>query len=278
MDPETGNVVWRKTESSDTLKSEDYAMDIEGLAPGNYKLMAWAGQGHLDSPHFSLNDSGDDHTSLLCTINREHDADGNAVVDDRLHNLYKDLPQEFAVREFPDRQGTHVQTVRLMKNTNHITVVLQQLSGEPVDASAFDFEITDNNGLMNYNNALLPDETLTYKPNNVRNGLATGFVPENGAEASFVSAIANFAVGRMLTDHAMILTVRRHSTGELILRVPVIDNVLLGKYPYERYPDQEYLDRQDQYSMVFFLDEGLRWINTEIYINAWKVVPVIVDL
>ena len=36
--------------------------------------------------------------------------------------------------------------------------------------------------------------------------------------------------------------------------------------------DQEYLDRQDVYDMVFFLDEGDRWIDPYIYINSWKVV------
>lgn len=36
--------------------------------------------------------------------------------------------------------------------------------------------------------------------------------------------------------------------------------------------DQEYLDRQDVYDMVFFLDEGDRWLDTYIYINSWKVV------
>lgn len=36
--------------------------------------------------------------------------------------------------------------------------------------------------------------------------------------------------------------------------------------------DQEYLDRQDEYNMVFFLDENDRWVNSTIYINSWKVV------
>ena len=36
--------------------------------------------------------------------------------------------------------------------------------------------------------------------------------------------------------------------------------------------DQEYLDRQDEYNMVSFLDENNRWVNSTIYINSWKVV------
>ena len=44
-----------------------------------------------------------------------------------------------------------------------------------------------------------------------------------------------------------------------------------GEYN-RRMDDQEYLDRQDEYNMVFFLDEGDRWMDAYIYINSWKVV------
>ncbi|MFR8641103.1 MAG: FimB/Mfa2 family fimbrial subunit, partial [Phocaeicola vulgatus] len=35
--------------------------------------------------------------------------------------------------------------------------------------------------------------------------------------------------------------------------------------------NQEYLDRQDEYNMTFFLDESMKWINTSIIINDWVV-------
>ncbi len=272
VDPETDRVVWRKTESSDILKSEGYLMDVEGLAPGNYKLMAWAGDGHKGSPHFTLADEGDNHKELICTLNRTYTTDGTAEVTDNLHRLYKDLPEEFNNREFTDRQGTHIHTVRLMKNTNDITVVLQHLSGEPVDPSDFDFAITEANGTMNYDNSLLPDEEITYRPWATRSGVSEGFVPEGMIQAKFSAAIADFTVGRMMADRKMYLTITRHSDGGLVAKVPVIDYALMVKANYGDMPDQEYLDRQDHYSMVFFLDDGLRWLNTMIYINAWHVV------
>ncbi len=36
--------------------------------------------------------------------------------------------------------------------------------------------------------------------------------------------------------------------------------------------NQEYLYRQDEYPMTFFLDENNQWINSVIYINAWRIV------
>ena len=62
-------------------------------------------------------------------------------------------------------------------------------------------------------------------------------------------------------------------TGKTVLSIPLIDYALLVKGFYNRdMDDQEYLDRQDVYDMVFFLDESDRWLDAYIYINSWKVV------
>ena len=42
--------------------------------------------------------------------------------------------------------------------------------------------------------------------------------------------------------------------------------------------DQDYLDRQDKYDVVFFLDENNEWPRTHIYINSWKIVLQNTDL
>ena len=36
--------------------------------------------------------------------------------------------------------------------------------------------------------------------------------------------------------------------------------------------DQEYLDRQDEYNMTFFLNENNEWISSSININGWTIV------
>jgi hypothetical protein len=46
---------------------------------------------------------------------------------------------------------------------------------------------------------------------------------------------------------------------------------------YDNMGDQEYLDRQDEYNMTFFLDDDMHWISSFIYINSWKVVLSDVD-
>ncbi len=278
IDPATGKVVWQKTDDSDAVRQEGYMMDIEGLEPGSYKLLAWAGDGHNGSPHFTMG-TGTEDKHLTARINRA----GEGLVTADLNRLYKDLDFEYEPREFPKSWGTHVQTVRLMKNTNDIHVVLQHLSGETVDPDLFTYEIEEANGVMDHNNRLTEDETLTYRPWRVRPGLATGFVPDDAEASKFSAAIADFTVGRMMADRKMWLTIRRKPQADkaratdkdddIVARVPVIDYSLLVKGHYEDMPDQEYLDRQDDYSMVFFLDDEMRWIDAYIYVNAWMVVP-----
>lgn len=71
----------------------------------------------------------------------------------------------------------------------------------------------------------------------------------------------------------MRLHVYEHSTGRSIINIPLIDYALLVKGNYQsRMDDQEYLDRQDSYSLVFFLDEKANWQASTIYINSWRVV------
>lgn len=273
VDPDTGEVVRSQTDSSEAVRREGYMMDLDGLAPGSYKLLAWAGDGHDGSAHFTMGEGGEE-TSLTARVNH----DGNGVVTADLDRLYKDLDFEYAPREFSPEWGEHVHTVRLMKNTNDIHVVIQQLSGLPVDPEAFTFEIEEANSFMDHMNRLTDDRILTYRPWRVRPGLAAGYVPEHMAEAGFSAVIADFTVGRMMADRKMWLTIRRTADSELVARVPVIDYSLMVKGHYGEMPDQEYLDRQDDYSMVFFLDEGLRWMDAYVFINSWHVVPSDVEL
>ena len=35
--------------------------------------------------------------------------------------------------------------------------------------------------------------------------------------------------------------------------------------------DQQFLDRNDAYTLVFFLDDGLSWLKTQIIINGWVI-------
>lgn len=260
-----GRVAWQRTEQGDALLAEDYAMTVD-VEPGTYSLLAWCGtadKGSFTIPETSVG------TELTCTLNRQHATDGTAYVDKDLDRLFHGwLPDQ----DFSETEGTYVYTVPLVKDTNNVRVVLQHLSGEAVDKDKFTFTITDDNGSMDWDNALLPDEQITYYAWHTDSGEA-GIDLQTGGDAAFSAAIAELTVSRLVKGHETRLTVTNNETGNTVFSIPLIDYALLVKGFYNRdMDDQEYLDRQDEYDMVFFLDEGDRWVDTYIYINSWKVV------
>ena len=265
-----GRIVWRKTEEGEALAAEDYAMTVD-VEPGTYDLLAWCGTRERGS--FDVPDTGH-REGLTCTLRREHDEDGNAYCDRDLDRLFHGYVRG---QVFCSREGVHTYEVPLMKNTNNIRVVLQHLSGEAIDKGQFEFSITDDNGTMDWNNAVLPDEPVTYYAWREDAGKAefAEDAPEEGVLSSLSAVIAELTVPRLMTDHAdrARLVIRNRENGETVVSIPLIDAVLLVKGYYNReMSDQEYLDRQDVFSLTFFLDEDNRWMDAYIYINSWKVV------
>lgn len=267
---EEGNVVWQRTEQGEMLASEDYAMNVD-VSPGRYSLLAWCGtadKGSFTVPETTVG------KELTCTLNRLHGPEREAYVDEDLDRLFHGRLDN---QVFSETEGTYTYTVPLVKNTNNVRVVLQHLSGEPVDESKFIFSITDDNGLMDWDNRLLPDETITYYAWHTDAGEAGVDTEPKETKAVtrsvFSAAIAELTVPRLVKGHETRLSVTNKETGEKVFSIPLIDYALLVKGFYNRdMDDQEYLDRQDEYNMVFFLDEGDRWIDTYIYINSWKLV------
>ena len=63
-----------------------------------------------------------------------------------------------------DDGGEYTYEMSLTKNTNVFRVVLQHLSGEDIDADDFEFSIEDNNGWLAYDNSMLRDVPVIYRP------------------------------------------------------------------------------------------------------------------
>jgi len=283
-----GLLVWQRSERGDALSTGHYAMTLD-LPAGHYTMLAWCGlENDGQQPEsFSVPEAEVGRTrlsDLRCTLNREHDADG-AYCRAKLYNLYHGMLDV----NLPDLEdgGEHTCTMYLTKDTNHIRVVLQQLSGADVDENEFTYRIETENGLMDYDNRLLPDENITYRAYDINSGTA-GLVlddyPElgsTGAKAPAPSraltqvhvAIADFAIPRLVAGHDAFLIIEAKDDGHTVANIPLTDYALklMSGYDAEMTP-QEFLDRQDEYSLVFFLDRNRTWIGTSIIINSWRVV------
>ena len=168
----------------------------------------------------------------------------------------------------------------MMKNTNNIRVVLQQESGEPIDAEDFTFRITDNNSLFDYRNDLLREGVapVTYAPwvtGQAHTGVS--ILGDTVAEESVGVAYAEMSTSRLMTGNDSRLQITRRSDGATVVDFPLLTYLALlrsERYalpPYNMTDDQEYLDRESDYVLFFFLRPDHSWLDTKIVVNNWVV-------
>lgn len=276
-----GKLVWQTTESGPRLAEEGYDIVLP-LEAGQYRLAAWCGLDNGESFTVPEISAGDAHSDIHCRLNRSYDEDGNAISTDDLHRLFHgtldvDLPVN-------DDGGEYTYTMPLVKDTNIFRVVLQHLSGKDIDVNDFTFRIEDSNGWLHHDNSLRPDEPVTYHAWSTYSGSAGVDVNTGRAITEVSVAVAELTVSRLVMrdwskESKPVLVIRKADSGDLVARVPIIDYALLVKGNYNRQmSDQEYLDRQDEYNMTFFLDENQHWLSTVVIINSWRVVLNPTDL
>ena len=266
-----GKLVFQQTEQGEKLADTDYSMLLP-LEAGNYRLVAWAGV--QDGNAFTvppLTEGFSTIDDLTCRINRYPATLHGEAIDSvgYLQPLWHgQLDMQTSARA-ADR--TDYFTVPLVKNTNTFRIILQQMAAGAVDASDFEFTIADENGLMLSDNSLSPTNgMLTYMPYYQAQGSAG--IDGPASEDQLNMAVAELTTGRLMADSDIRLTISSRETGETVLSIPLIDYLELCKTVanYDM-PLQEYLDREDTYTMTFFLDSNNAWINTQVIINDWIV-------
>ncbi|MDE5730062.1 MAG: FimB/Mfa2 family fimbrial subunit [Alistipes sp.] len=281
----SGNIVWQRTEQGEALASEEYAMTVD-VAPGTYDLLAWAGT--TDKGSFPIATDAATREELTCTLRRTQGASAEAEVRGDIDRLYHGY---LAGQTFGEEEGVHTYTLSLKKDTNNVRVVLQQLSGEQMDPERFTFAITAENGAMDWDNELLPDQLLTYYAWHTQSGVAGIESDDPNYISSLSAVIAELTTARLTVRDRMAplaagaaeeafpeankmrLKVTDNQTGRTVVSVPLVDYALLVKGEYRKtMDDQEFLDRMDEYSLIFVLDDQLRWVSMSVNIHSWKLV------
>lgn len=258
---EDGHFVRRYDETSDNLKDKSWRMKMN-LDAGNYTLLAYGGLACQDKS-FDITDFKDQSSTIDDTfVTLKHD---DYVSDQSLHGLFYGA-EEITV---PHIEDFVEDTVYMMKNTNNIRIVLQQASGASLSASDFTFCITDDNTCMDKTNSVISKGMVTYKPWSTGEAIV-GTTEYDETPVSV--AYAELSTSRLVTSNSPKLIIRNAATGKDIINIPLINYLLLLKSDlYSDMAQQEFLDRESEWSMIFFLDDGLRWLNTRIVINDWVV-------
>lgn len=263
----------------ETLQKKGYSMNLD-LPAGDYHLVAWCGTENPQAQkQFILPETQtrvSELSELSCLIDRKKNDDYQAYSDQWLEFLFHGA-MDVSLPELPDGGDTTF-TMQLTKNTNHVRITLQQTSDQQMDTSDFDFRIEDRNGYYHHDNSLLDDELITYLPYDTI-PITAGMDEQSRAMIYTSGMIADLSVGRLMADRSndMYLTITRRSTGQNILRIPLIQYTMMAKKHYEekyghKMTPQEFLDREDEFEMVLFLGQDQEWLKTYIYIKEWRIV------
>lgn len=271
----SGKLAYTKTESVKSIIDRGGYMEVDDITPGEYTLKVWAEgeERYADSWIYGASGTSKENTSdkgsltdNTCKMNRSE-----REVKHELTSLYYGEVTNADLTHKSSDNSKNTVTVPLIKDTNYIRVVLQNASGEKINADDFTFKIEDDNTSMSYDNSLIPGDSVTYYAWSKYDG-AVGDETEGGAQTSMSAVVAEFTVGRLTTGTSPQLKVY-DKEGTLRFSVPVTDYALLVKGEYnKKMDDQEYLDRCDEYNFIFFIDDSSNWIRAQILVHSWRVV------
>ena len=250
-------------ETGDVLKDENWRMQKE-IGEGKYTLLAYGG--------LCCEESSFKASQLQSRANAQSEISGVVVSllhrdwisDQSLHPLF------YGIAELEVGKDDYVEkTIYLKKDTNNIRFALQQMNGEAITADEFDVTIVDDNTVLDWQNEPMPAGLVTYKP--WAKGETVIGSGEDG-ETPVTAAYYELSTSRLTTSTSPRLIVYNKEKGENIINIPLNTYLLFLKSElYAEMPAQEFLDRESEWSLVFFLDSNNRWYNTRIIVNDWVV-------
>lgn len=270
------------------LESLDYRIILDLPANKTYQFLAWCGLDNEGVVNESfvvptpvvgvtrIEDMSCTLDALAAAMSRASDNNAEGIISNRrLDFLYHGYLKQYLEDNYDG--SSYEYTIYLTKDTNHIRVMLQQISGN-LSAQDFDISMEAANGMMAWNNDLLGDTEITYLPWNTETDIL-GVGNGNGETLEYYGVIADMSTCRLMASQVddIYLVVRKHDTGDLLFKVPMIQYSLTEREYYEMaynhtITTQEFLDRQDEYLMTFFLDENLNWMYAVIEVLQWRVV------
>lgn len=277
----SGHLVLHKKESRALSVENDYYMDVD-LLPGKYDMLAWCeGQSlNPDATHFSIDnpDAPSAIEELGVTLPLLGTAPG-LYSDLDITRLYHGIVYDVECDEV-DYGYIDLPAIYLTKDTNHLSVLLQNADGYPLDKDLFIFSLDAANSQLTYLNDVTGYPEFEYRPWSVETTYASFDQNESEARATMEDTelpsgvLAELTTGRLMADREQYLTVRRADNGDVVIRIPLIQYLLMVKGKYNGINgDQNYLDCYDDFTLMFFIGEGMTWLKSRVYINGWRIVP-----
>lgn len=255
-----GNYVKRIYATQEQLAASDYRVRVDGLTEGDYHFVVWSGMG---SSHYAV--TGD--TQAISDFRLSLVTNGGST-DTMLSSLYHGI---LTGVHYDDAYAQH--DVELTKNTNQLACVVVPVTEENVlSTEEYTMKVVSANGVMDAHNRLVADTETTY------NAFAEESVTINDADYGELHGLKyGISTLRLMADRDSRIVFEKKSTGQTLLNVSLPEYIgMIGSlYTNLGRPltVQEYLDRQDFYTIVFYLSADLDQL-LQLQVNSWRLRAV----
>ena len=245
---------------------ENFRLHIPYLPAGDYSFVAWAGstdkQGEYADFNFPELTNGALMEELTARLPRESDGTHRYQLNSLLNGTLK----------------THVtgrkQTVVLdmMKCTHTLRLILMPTQGDwKMEADDYEIRIEDQTGWLAYDASPYQKDEVTFYPYFQE---ATSDPSATDGKAVSSALVAELNTSRLMTEAEPRLIICDTENGKEVMNLNLtwfLSLQAIGEHRSE-WSDQEYLDRQDEYALTFFIDvENGAWMKSHIVVNGWVV-------
>lgn len=252
-----GNYVSRLDVPQSVLKANGHRVRVEGLPEGDYQFVVWSGIGN--STYAVSGDRGALNQFRLSLAQPE------LKVASCLPDLYYGKLQTV---HYDDSYVLH--DVYMMKNTNQLACLVVPMSDDAtLSPDDYDMKVVTANSVMDAHNMLVSDNEMTYEPF-VRNSVTI-----EDAEYGELNGVSfNISTLRLMEDKDCRLILEKKDSGETIFNISFPEYIGMIGTLYtnlgRQLTVQEYLDRQDFYTIVFFLSSDLNQL-VQLQVNSWRL-------
>jgi hypothetical protein len=230
---------------------------VEDIPEGDYQFVVWSGIG---SSHYAVTGDTQDINDFRLSL-KNNDESVGYMLTDLYHGMLEDIHYDNGYAQYD---------VELTKNTNQLACIVVSVTEENVlSPEEYTMRIVSANSSMDAYNNIVTDVETTYNP----------FVQEsitiNDADYGELYGLQyDISTLRLMEDRDSRIVFEKKSTGETLFNVSFPEYVGMIGSLYTNLGRslsvQEYLDRQDFYTIVFYLSADLDQL-IQLRVNSWRL-------
>lgn len=246
-----------------TGQAEDYGGDGYYTLPvplpaGTYHLVAWGGHTPESFETTELMPGTSKLEDLSVRLRgMQRESDGQTYWNKPLNPLLHGQ-SIFVIDSFAHSHAT----VHLMNNTKTLGFLIQTEGGDTLSPEQFHFDISVENAWMNHGNELLEGGTMVYGEH-----FKSHLTPGEGVDV----LKAEVHTLRLMADQPARLRISSGMAKNELLDIDLVSYLIMFKsIYYQNMEDQEWLDRNNSFNIVFFMNQNTGRISS-LQIGPWKV-------